>query len=100
MAHVTYWSFTWGGVGAPGGLGSGMPPDARHPWFTFGFPQPSAIVATAYPNVGGDNPENFLAVEDIKIQTDATGSRFYFTVHNVGVNEVRAYTVSFAETSA
>ena len=93
MANVTYFFAYW--VGAEG---NDLYPGQSHRWIMWGFNYGDALSVSAHP-VAGPAGDRYLTVQDIQVEADESGRRFYFTVKNVGSVSIPGYGMGFSQIS-
>ncbi len=97
MATVRYWSGAWIG----GGEDRYFSPGEIHSHVMWGFDLGDSISVTAtpmglsYAGVLSITPFPTLSVEDIQVESDASGNRLYFSVRNCGNTYLGAYSINF-----
>ena len=94
MANVSYWFGFWQSAGPD----SDLLPGEVHNWIAWPINYGDALSVTATPVQGG--LEHILAVENVRMQSDQTGRRIFYTVRNVGQTAVPGYGVGYGYISA
>ncbi len=89
MAHVNHWTGFWQSAGP----NNDLLPGNTHQWIAWPINYGDALSVTASPVQGG--LQHVLAVENVQIQSDATGRRIFYTVRNAGQTPVPGYAVGY-----
>jgi hypothetical protein len=92
MANVSYWFGSW-----VSSQGNDLVPGDSHEWIMWGFNYGDAMSVSAHPVVLLNAlVERTLSVEDVRVESDLSGNRLYFTIRNTGSNSVPGYGMGFS----